>query len=723
MAQVKPINKNKKSATTRIAAIVAVVILLTFVLALVANSGFFTRIKTGVASENFEFSGSMLTYYTNLIYQNWYSTYYYYILLGYINYNPSLPLDQQTIKDNYGLLGLDASVKTYYDYFFNNTRDAVNEVLLYCEAAKADPKSDYAKMEAEAETYSKDYVAQLKAQALAYGYTSFTTYIREAYGADVNEGDIKKVQKLISIANSYSTELRQRIYDDMSDDRKVEYFKENFESFFSAEYLTFAVTYPETVDYPKAEDYEGGADSTAYKAAVKKAEAEKKDPPIADDYVGGEESKAYLEAKKAADLKKAANDNKKISDESFMKKLAAAASEEEFKLAVLEYVFDEQFKSAYDTAVKNFKDDEKPSEEELNAFKESVKQAIIDATLAGKTDITDDEEDDADNSEEGKAEAQDDKGTEGSEETDPMKKWNEAKEKLPAAVITKLNTVLTNATKTAYYSLNTDLGNKLFGGVKAEYDFDYESYETPGTNAAAGEKWYEDTLLANKNSIIYALNKYKAELAEETDEDEKKSLEESIKTLEERLEEINETIADVETKTGYYSFSAYYVTEAAHRDDVLSRKVGHILFQVQKDVEGYYATKDEAKAAAEKLLNEIKATADANGVVAKDVFESFAKDTHDSSVFYEDVRKGEMVEAFETWLFEATVPGSVGLVETEYGWHIMFYEGESEPSWMEFAQDNATSEDLEAAFDEFKETYTVTFDEELFKNLVLGFAQ
>ena len=714
MAQVKPINKNKMNANTRIAAIVAIVILLAFVVALIANSGIFMRTKTAVESENFEFSGSMLTYYTNLVFQSWYSNYYYYILLGYINFNPSLPLEEQTIKDTYGVLGAGSDVKTYYDYFYKNVKEAVNEVLLYCEAAKVDPESDYAKMEADAEQYSKDYVQYLKAQAISYGYTSFTTYIREAFGADVNENDIKKVQKLISIASTYATELSDRIYDNMTDDRKVQYFNDHFESFFKAEYLTFSVSYPEQVTYPKAEDYEGGEESAAYKAAVKAAANDKTlTPPIADDYVGGENSKAYQEAKKEADLLKAKNDEKKIADEAFIQKLASSADEKEFKKNILEYVFDEQFKKAYDTAVKNFKDEEKPSDEDLAAFKESVKQAIIDATLEGLTDIP---KDDDSNSDEGAA-AQDDNTTE-----DKTKKWKEAKEKLPASVITNLNSVLTSAKKTGSYSLNTDLGKKLFGGVKAEYGFDYESYETQGTNAAVGEKWYENTLLANKNSIEYSLTKYKAELAAETDETKKKDLETTIKTLEESLEDINETIADIETKTGYYAFAAYYVTEAAHREDANSRDVGHILFQVQKDTEGYYNTKDEAKAAAEKLLEEIKA-AGQNGIVTKEVFESFAKDTHDSNVFYDDVCEGEMVEAFETWLFEATQVGSLGLVETEYGWHIMFYEGEGEAQWMEYAQDGATSEDLNEEYEKMEAAHTIHFNEELLAQLISGITQ
>ena len=50
---------------------------------------------------------------------------------------------------------------------------------------------------------------------------------------------------------------------------------------------------------------------------------------------------------------------------------------------------------------------------------------------------------------------------------------------------------------------------------------------------------------------------------------------------------------------------------------------------------------------------------------------------------YTEVVYGEMITEFNEWLFdESRVPGDHGIVETEYGWHLMYYVGENNvPLW------------------------------------------
>lgn len=71
---------------------------------------------------------------------------------------------------------------------------------------------------------------------------------------------------------------------------------------------------------------------------------------------------------------------------------------------------------------------------------------------------------------------------------------------------------------------------------------------------------------------------------------------------------------------------------------------------------------------------------------------------------YEDVYEGQMVEAFNDWCFDATrAYGDYGLVQTNYGYHVMYFVGSS-PIWEEQAktdwvtqQTNQLIEDLAAA--------------------------
>ena len=72
MAQVKPVNKKKMSGPRLAALIVTIAILLGLVVSLVAGSGILVRAQEGASSENFEVNASMMSYYTNAYYQNWY---------------------------------------------------------------------------------------------------------------------------------------------------------------------------------------------------------------------------------------------------------------------------------------------------------------------------------------------------------------------------------------------------------------------------------------------------------------------------------------------------------------------------------------------------------------------------------------------------------------------------------------------------------------------------
>ncbi len=109
------------------------------------------------------------------------------------------------------------------------------------------------------------------------------------------------------------------------------------------------------------------------------------------------------------------------------------------------------------------------------------------------------------------------------------------------------------------------------------------------------------------------------------------------------------------------------------------------------------AEKNAAKTEAEKLLAEFKAT----GMTEAD-FEKLAKEHTDDTGsketggLYEDVYPGQMVAPFEDWCYDdERKAGDFGLVQTDYGWHIMYYVGESETTYRDYMLDNALrSEEL-----------------------------
>ena len=691
MAQVKPVNKKKMTKSALIATIVSIAILVAFAVSLVASSGLFVRAKEGAKSENFEINGAMMDYFINSSYQSWYQNYqqwlqenYLYVYLGYIKaFDPNKPFDEQ-IADS-------ATGQTYQELFIENANSYIAKLLRYCESAMADKDFDFAKLESEAKEEAKHTIESIETYAKLSGM-DVKGYIRSYLGRNLSVKDLENCLIIEHIAGEYASVIYDRIFDNMTSDRKFDYFKENLGAsysdglgaFVSAEYLSYTLSQPKSsVNYPNAEDY-NGAEGKAYKDAVaavekenssKKEDEEKTPLPNVEDYTGGAESKAYKDAYKVAEDAKIANEAQMIVDKQIMDKLVTAKTAEEFKRIILEGNYDKYFKSAY-AAISTKLGDSKPTDAALEEYKASIKEDVIKAILAGQENIL-----------VGKDESEKDEST--------LTEWEKQQKDLPTSVIQNLKSVISSLEKQGSYSLSTDVGQKLFGGVKAEYGIEYEAYETAGTSASVGDCWYENGLIASKNSISYQIAMAKDAL---NDEDaNKEEIEETIKSLEEELEAAEKKIEEV-SKTGYYSYTAYIVTEAAHRDEAKTRNVGHILFKVDTasttTTANVYKTSDEAKAAAEKVLEELNGKA-VDGVVSKEDFEEIAtKKTADSGVFYEDVIKGQMVSEFEDWLFAAEKVGGLGLVETSYGWHIMYYDGEGEESGWEYkAHVRATEQD------------------------------
>ena len=60
-----------------------------------------------------------------------------------------------------------------------------------------------------------------------------------------------------------------------------------------------------------------------------------------------------------------------------------------------------------------------------------------------------------------------------------------------------------------------------------------------------------------------------------------------------------------------------------------------------------------------------------------------------------------MVEAFEDWCYdEARKPGDTGIVETTYGYHVMFFSGDSEVNYRDYM---VTNDLLESEVNEWQE--------------------
>ena len=153
-----------------------------------------------------------------------------------------------------------------------------------------------------------------------------------------------------------------------------------------------------------------------------------------------------------------------------------------------------------------------------------------------------------------------------------------------------------------------------------------------------------------------------------------------------------------------YTTSVYMIVSPMAKDETPSRNVSHIL--VSADA---YEKEADAEAKAEDILAEYLA-----GTQSKEAFDALGeKYTADSNVSYEQVCLGDMVAEFEDWLFDAERKvGDTDIVESTYGFHVMYYAGEDAPTWRVQVKNAIVVERSEALVEEKTTAYGITVDKD-----------
>ena len=157
-----------------------------------------------------------------------------------------------------------------------------------------------------------------------------------------------------------------------------------------------------------------------------------------------------------------------------------------------------------------------------------------------------------------------------------------------------------------------------------------------------------------------------------------------------------------EDKTTY---SAYMLLATPSLDEYNTVNIRHILLS-----SATYGSDEAAKAKAEELLAGFTGGADAFAALANEYSEDTGSNTNGG--LYENVGKGEMVETFDAWIYaDGRKAGDTGIVKSDYGYHVMFFDGEGEIAWHVQADNALKNAQYSKDSAEINAKYVTTFDD------------
>ncbi len=164
----------------------------------------------------------------------------------------------------------------------------------------------------------------------------------------------------------------------------------------------------------------------------------------------------------------------------------------------------------------------------------------------------------------------------------------------------------------------------------------------------------------------------------------------------------SESISVDENGNETSSISGYYAVYFLGKDDntFALKHVRHILVtpehnheedETHEDGESYSEEElSAAKAAAEEILAQWKSGEATEGSFAELANEKSADGDGTTGGLYENIYPGQMVAPFESWCYdESRKTGDTGIVESDYGFHIMYFVGDSQQNYRDYQIEKA----------------------------------
>ncbi len=158
------------------------------------------------------------------------------------------------------------------------------------------------------------------------------------------------------------------------------------------------------------------------------------------------------------------------------------------------------------------------------------------------------------------------------------------------------------------------------------------------------------------------------------------------------------------------SYNVYILKEEPSRNESPTVNVRHILFMAEGA---------DNKALAEEALKNWE-----NGEKTEDSFAAMANElsedpgSNTNGGLYESVEQGQMIDTFDAWCFDTSrKPGDTGIVETSYGYHVMYFVGAGDPAWKLDAFTKIQEQRYGEWLTEQQSIYTVTLHDDIINSI------
>lgn len=164
------------------------------------------------------------------------------------------------------------------------------------------------------------------------------------------------------------------------------------------------------------------------------------------------------------------------------------------------------------------------------------------------------------------------------------------------------------------------------------------------------------------------------------------------------------------------AYMTVMIVKPAYRDETTYKNVRHILIQSSS-----YESDDKAKAKADEVYNEWKkgkATEETFAELANKYSEDGGSNTKGG--LYENIYEGQMVQAFNDWCFDASRKvGDTGIVKTNYGYHIMYFSGNSDVIWKTNVDKDMRTKAFNEHYKKLQEKFAVEYDDDYINTIEL----